>query len=172
MKNVLANYINCAGIYCQTAIPISYDFFSFFLSLLKIKITIIIMIIIITITVIITIIIIIMIIIQMIIGSFYYPFSLLAVSLYWLASIGGSSWKHGCTWHQLRTLLKYLGWRGWGDYWRFLKSSSLHRPSVLLWTRAQSDNICRKAAWLSRLKYLLTCRIALIGQLLELKYVR
>ena len=92
MKNVLANYINCAGIYCQTAIPISYDFFSFFLSLLKIKITIIIMIIIITITIIIiTIIIIIMIIIQTIIGSFYYPFSLLAVSLYWLASIGGSS---------------------------------------------------------------------------------
>ena len=94
MKNVLANYIKCAGIYCQTAIPISYDFFSFFLSLLKIKITIIIMIIIITITIIITIIIIIIIIMiikQMIIGSFYYPFSLLAVSLYWLASIGGSS---------------------------------------------------------------------------------
>ena len=80
MKNILANYINCAGIYCQTAIPISYDFFSFFFSLLKIKIIIIIIIIII-----------IMIIIQMIIGSFYYPFSLLAVSLYWLASIGGSS---------------------------------------------------------------------------------
>ena len=93
MKNILANYINCAGIYCQTAIPISYDFVSFFLSLLKIKITIIIMIIIITITIIITIIIIIIIMIikQMIIGSFYYPFSLLAVSLYWLASIGGSS---------------------------------------------------------------------------------
>ena len=63
-----------------------------------------------------------------------------------------ASMEYDSVWHQLKTLRKYLGKRGLGDYWSSSKFSSCcsHCLIVLLWTRAQSDNI-RKAAWLSRL---------------------
>ena len=44
----------------------------------------------------------------------------------------------------------------------------LDRPTVLLWARAQSDSICRKAAWLPGLKFFLDCGLALIDWLLGL----
>ena len=61
-----------------------------------------------------------------------------------------------CAWHQLRSIHKYLGRQGWGDYWGFLTRTSccFHHPTVLLWTHAQLDSICHNAAWLSGLKWL------------------
>ena len=60
-----------------------------------------------------------------------------------------------CAWHQLRSIHKYLGRQGWGDYWGFLTRASccFHHPTVLLWTRAQLGSICHNAAWLSGLKW-------------------
>ena len=97
--------------------------------------------------------------------------SLLAVLLCHLGSTEeGNSWKQGCAWQQLRSLYKYLGRRGWGDYWCFMTLSSCcsYRATVLLWARAQSNNTRRKAAWLPGLKYLLACRLALICRFLGL----
>ena len=76
-----------------------------------------------------------------------------------------SSWKYGCAWDQLRTLHKYLSRWDWRDYWYFftLSPSSSQCPTVLVQTRAQPGNISHKAAWLSRLKYLLACELALTG---------
>ena len=39
---------------------------------------------------------------------------------------GGSSWEYDCAWHQLRTLQKYLGRQGWGDYSCFMVFISPH----------------------------------------------
>ena len=83
-------------------------------------------------------------------GSFAVQ-GLLAMSLCQSASMkDGSSQVYGSAWHQLRTLRKYLDMQDCGDYWHFLTSSSWssHHPTVLLWTHAQSANICHKAAWL------------------------
>ena len=65
-----------------------------------------------------------------------------------------SSRKYGCTWHKHKTLHKHSGRWGWRNYWCSLRLSSCcsHRR-VLLGTRAQSENICRKAAW-SKVKVL------------------
>ena len=65
---------------------------------------------------------------------------------------------------------KNLGRRGWWDYWRFLKSSSCcsHSATVLLGTCNQSDNTRCKAAWISGLKYLPACGLALISRPLGL----
>ena len=48
----------------------------------------------------------------------------------------------------------------------FLTSSSCcsHHPIVLFWTRAQSNNINCKAAWLPSLKYFQACWLAVIGR--------
>ena len=97
--------------------------------------------------------------------------SLLAVSLCQLASTeDGNSWEYGCAWYQLRILSKKLGRGGWRDYWCFLTSSSCcsHRPTILLRTRVQSNNIRRNAAWLPVLSYLQACKVALIGRPLGL----
>ena len=76
---------------------------------------------------------------------------------------GGISWEYACAWQQLRTLHKHLDRQGSGDYWCVLTSPSCcsYWPTVLLWT-------CHKAAWLSGLKYLSTCWLALIGWPLRL----
>ena len=82
--------------------------------------------------------------------------SLLAVLLCQLVSTEEiNSWNTAVLWHQLRTLQKNLGWWGCGDYLCFLISCSCFSncPTALLWTRVYSENIHRKAAWLSGLKY-------------------
>ena len=97
--------------------------------------------------------------------------NLLSVLPYQLAIIEERrSWEYGCAWCQLITLRKYLGRRGRGDDWCFLTSSSCwsHYPTVFLWTCPQSDNMQHQAAWLSWLKYLQACRLALLDQPLGL----
>ena len=91
---------------------------------------------------------------------------LLAVSLYQLARTEkGNYWKYGCAWHQLRTLRRDLGRRGWGDCWCFLTISSYcsHHLTVILWTRDQSNNTRRNATWLPGLKCIQVRDLALIG---------
>ena len=73
--------------------------------------------------------------------------------------------EYGCPWHQLWTLLKNLGRRGWRDYWHFLTSLCCpHCPTVLIWISSQPNNIYCKVAWLPGLEYLQACWLASIGQ--------
>ena len=102
--------------------------------------------------------------------SFMVP-SLLAVSLFQLASTDErSSWEYGCAWHHLRILRKNLGRRGWRKNWCFPTSFSCcsHCRNVLLWRGLLTDNIRRTAASMPGLKYLQSCGLALIDQLLVL----
>ena len=66
------------------------------------------------------------------------------------------SWKYCCVWHQTSILYKYLCQWDWGDYWRFLISSSSESQCsiVLLWNCTQSENMCCRASTLYGLKYL------------------
>ena len=96
---------------------------------------------------------------------------LLAVSLYQLARTEkGNYWKYGCAWHQLRTLRRDLGRRGWGDCWCFLTISSYcsHHLTVILWTRDQSNNTRRNATWLPGLKWFQPHELALTRSTLGL----
>ena len=64
----------------------------------------------------------------------------------------GSSLEYGCAWHQLMTLRKNLGRRGWGDYWCFLASSSCcsYCPTVLCeQVLSQTTNAIRLLNYLS-----------------------
>ena len=95
--------------------------------------------------------------------------SLLTVLLCQLASAEeGGSLEYRCAWLQLRNLRKNLGRLGWGDYWRFLISSSCcsHRPTVLLWEHVSSQ--ISYALRLLGIKYLHASVLALIDRLLGL----
>ena len=95
--------------------------------------------------------------------------SLLTVLLCQLASAEeGGSLEYRCAWLQLRNLRKNLGRLGWGDYWRFLISSSCcsHHPTVLLWEHVSSQ--ISYAVRLLGIKYLHASVLALIDRLLGL----
>ena len=80
--------------------------------------------------------------------------------------VGVSCWNPNAHYAPAHDPTQIFGWRSWVDYWYFWHHLHIVHiaPAILLWKRAQSDNMHRKVAWLPGLKCFPVCRLGLICQ--------